>query len=64
MNAYMIIAIADNGTKTPVDMEFTTWDAACTLQEILEEVAPEFGYLIFTADEWMYEVENGNVLPS
>lgn len=64
MNAYIIIAIEDNGTKNPVDMEFAEYDNACIMQEILETLCPECGFLIYTNDEWMYEVENGNVLPS
>ena len=59
MNAYIIIAIDNNGTKTPIDMEFTTWENACTLQEILENACEDFGFLIFTNDEWMYECECG-----
>ena len=57
MNAYIIIAIDNNGTKTAIDMEFATWENACTMQEILETACEDFGFLIYTADEWVHECE-------
>lgn len=57
MNAYMIIAIEDNGTKTAVNLDFTEYDNACTIQEILEILCPDIGFLIYTADEWIHECE-------
>lgn len=58
MNTFVIIAFEDNGAKTPVDMEFTTYNNACIMQEVLETLCPYMGFLIYTADEWMYECEN------
>ena len=59
MNTYTIIAIDNNGNKTAIDAEFATWDDACTAQEALETAHDDLGFLIYTADEWVYEMENG-----
>lgn len=58
MKTYIIIAIDNNSNKTAINMEFSTWDNACTVQEALETVCDDFVFLIYTADEWMYECEN------
>lgn len=64
MNNYVVIEINDKGEKRMLDGEYATWEEACEVQEAMEWLHDENGYLIYTNDEWMYEVENGNVLPS
>ena len=59
MNEYMIIAMNDNGETFEVNLTFTTWEDACIMQETLENVCDAFSYLIYTMDEWLYEMENG-----
>lgn len=59
MNRYLIIEVAPEGTKAPSIFDYPDYDTACVMQEILENLYPDYGYLIYTADEWMYEVENG-----
>lgn len=60
MNAYMIIAIDATCKAVPATEElYPTWEAACEAQEALEALTDAVSFLIYTADEWMYEVENG-----
>ena len=59
MNAYIISAIDNNGIKTAMDMECTTWENACILQEALENACDEFAYLIYSNDQWVQECEQG-----
>lgn len=57
MNAYIIIAIDNNGIKTAIDMECTTWENACILQEALENACGDYAYLIYSIDQWVQECE-------
>lgn len=59
MNAYMIIAIEENGKKAPVNLEFSNYNNACIMQETLETLCPALCFLVYTTDAWMYETENG-----
>ena len=58
MNEYIIIEIDNNGNKIASAVSHKSYEAACAHQEIMEILFPEFCYLIYTADEWMYECEN------
>ena len=59
MNRYLIIEVNPNGELAPSIFDYPDYDTACAMQEILENLYPDYGYLVYTADEWMYEVENG-----
>ena len=59
MNTYIIIAMDDNGIAYETDATCTTWENACILQEKLEETCDAFSFLIYTLDQWLYELENG-----
>ena len=59
MNKYVVIEINAEGEKRMLDGEYDTWEEACEVQEAMEWLHDENSYLIFTNDEWMYEVENG-----
>ena len=58
MMNYLLIEVAPDGTKTPSIFEYATYDAACAMQEINETLYPEYSYLVYTVDEWVYECEN------
>ena len=59
MNKYVVIEIKFDGSKRMLDGEYDTWEEACEVQEAMEWLHDENSYLIYTNDEWMYEVENG-----
>ena len=57
MNRYTIIEIDNEGNKTASIFEYETYEIACTMQEILETLYPEYGFLVYTLDEWVTECE-------
>ena len=56
---WMLIEIKNNGEKVALPHEYDTYDEACEVQEMKEDLNPWNGYLIYTDDEWVYEMENG-----
>jgi len=56
---WIIIEIETNGEKVALPTEYNTYEDACWEQNFCEDVNPHKGYLIYTTDEWVYEVENG-----
>lgn len=60
MMNYLLIEVAPDGTKTPSIFEYADYDTACAWQEINETLYPEYSYLVYTADEWVYECENNH----
>ena len=56
---WMLIEIKNNAEKVALPREYNTYDEACEAQEMKEDLNPWNGYLIYTADEWVYEMENG-----
>ena len=61
MANWIVIEINFNGDKRVLDGEYATWEEACEVQEAMEWLHDENSYLIYTNDEWMYEMENGRV---
>lgn len=61
MNRYLLIEVAPTGEKAPSIFDYPDYDSACTMQEIMEALYPDYSFLVYTADEWMYEVENERV---
>ena len=61
MNNWIIVTIDFGGRKVALEEEYTTWEAACEAQEMLEEQDDSLSYLIYTQDIWMYECENGEM---
>ena len=61
MSNWVVIEIKFDGSKRMLDGEYANYDEACEVQEAMEWLHGENAYLIYTADEWMYEVENGRV---
>lgn len=61
MSKWIIVEVHTNGKKVALPTEYDKYEDACTEQEIFEDVNPHKAYLIYTNDEWMYEVENGRV---
>ena len=61
MMNWMLIEVAPNGVMIPLPIEYDKWEDACKGQEALEEVLTDRSYLIYSVDEWMYEMENGRV---
>lgn len=59
MNRYLLIEVAPTGEKAPSIFDYPDYDSASNMQELYEALYPDYSYLIYTADEWMYEVENG-----
>jgi len=66
MNTWLIVEVNEQGEKTASKFFdfFETPDAAYAMQEILEILHPDYSYLVYSADEWMQEVENGGHLPT
>ena len=64
MSKWILVRIESNGEKVALPKEYDSYDDACAMQEFLDDANPYNAHLIYTNDEWMYEVENGNVLPS
>lgn len=54
---WIIVRIGATGNKTTGGEEYNNYDAACMMQEILEEQNPYTGFLVYTVDEWMHECE-------
>ena len=59
---WVVVRIGATGVKTVGEEEYSSYAIACTVQETLERQNPYTCFLIYTADEWMYEVENGRGL--
>jgi len=57
MNRYLIIEVNAEGKKTASLFDYETYEIACVMQEILETMYPDYGFLVYTADEWMHECE-------
>ena len=64
MNRYLIIEVNPEGELAASCFDYADYDIACAMQEILENLYPDYGYLVYTADEWMHVVENGGHLPA
>lgn len=58
---WIVIEINGNCDKRVLDGEYATYGEACEVQEAMEWLHDENSYLIYTVDEWMYEMENGRV---
>ena len=58
MNRYLIIEVDNEGNKKASTFDYADYDTACAVQELNEMLYPEFAYLIYTTDEWVYECEN------
>ena len=54
---YVVIEIDFDGNKRILDGMYT-YDDACEVQESMEWLHDENSYLIYSADEWVYECEN------
>ena len=56
---WIIIRIGATGKKVPGGYLFNNYETACSMQKTLEIQNPYSAFLIYTADEWVYECENG-----
>jgi hypothetical protein len=61
MSKWVVVEVKFDGSKRVLDGEYDIWDDACEVQEAMEWLHDENSYLIYTNNEWMYEVENGRV---
>ena len=59
MSKWVVVEVKFDGSKRVLAGEYGTWAEACVVQEAMEWLHDENSYLVFTNDEWMYEVENG-----
>ncbi len=59
MNKWLVVEINFDGEKRLIGAEYDVKDDAMEVQEAMEWLHDENCYLIYTCDEWMYEVENG-----
>ena len=59
MSKWVVVEVKFDGSKRVLEGEYSTWAEACEVQEAMEWLHDENSYLVFTNDEWMYEVENG-----
>lgn len=60
MKNYLLIEVAPDGTMIPSIFEYSDYDAACAAQELNEALYPDYCYLVYTADEWIYHCENNH----
>ncbi len=58
MNKYVVVEVNFNGDKRVLNGEYT-YAEACEVQEAMEWLHDENSYMIYSNDEWVYEVENG-----
>ena len=61
MSKWMVVEIRFDGSKRILNGEYNTKEEAQEVQEAMEWLHGENCYLIYTCDEWIYEVENGRV---
>ena len=59
MSKWVVVEVKDDGSKQALDGEYDIWDDACEVQEAMEWIHDENCYLIYSADLWVYECENG-----
>lgn len=52
---WLIVRITNSGIKTGGHDRYTSYEAACMMQEILEEQNPYTGFLVYTVEEWEQE---------
>ena len=59
MGKWILVKIDNEGRKTALPTEYNSYDDACAMQDFFDDANPYNAHLIYTADEWVYEVENG-----
>lgn len=64
MMNWVVVEVKSDGSKRLLDGEYLAHEDACDVQEAMEWLHDENGYLVYTADEWMHEVESGRAMPS
>ena len=57
MRNWMVIEVNFEGEKRALEGLYTH-DEACEVQEAMEWLHDDNCYLLYTADEWVYECEN------
>ena len=56
---YYLVKVDENCKAILMDGEYADYESACKAQEAYEQMDDSYSYLIYTADEWIYERENG-----
>lgn len=59
MSKWIVIEVKDDGSQRALDGLYDEWADACEVQEAMEWIHDENSYLIYSADSWVYECENG-----